>query len=162
MRSTSEQHPLGRPRGPISQTCASCCWSALRGPGPRVLRCLAASHSPGAVLPRVDPDEPSCDRWEAEPQCLDCNACCGPAYDVVEISLRDPVRDAHPELVEMVDGRARILRSESGHCAALLPGGACSIYDSRPACCRLFEKLGPNCIHARRRAGLSGRWSKPL
>jgi hypothetical protein len=156
MTSHSQIHPLGRPLGPVDQNCAGCGWATLRGPGPRVLRCVAAG---GSVLPRVDPAQQCCDRWESEPDCLSCTACCGPAYDVVELSPRDPVRRTHPELVEKVGGRYRIQRAATGNCAALRPTGECAIYDARPSCCRLFEKLGPNCIHARRRAGLSPPWS---
>ena len=127
------RHPLGHPYGPVERTCASCAWSRLRGPGPRVLRCLAAG---GKSPPRVNPDERCCVRWEEEPDCIGCNACCGPAYDVVEVGTRDPVRSAHPELVTRVDGRYRLHRDDQGRCAALGSDGHCRIYSARPVCCR--------------------------
>ena len=150
------RHPLGHALSAEDVRCGDCSWSTLQGPGPRVLRCLAAG---GLVPPRVEAQQHGCDRWEVEPDCLKCNACCGPAYDVVEVGLRDPVRSRHPDWVEHADGRHRIRRTPSGHCAALQVDGQCQIYSGRPSCCRAFEKLSANCIHARRRAGLSPSWS---
>jgi Fe-S-cluster containining protein len=106
----------------------------------------------------VRADWRGCAAWEAEPACLDCAACCGPAYDAVEIGPRDPVRKAAPTLVVVRDGRIQIARTADNHCAALGPGNRCRIYDDRPRCCRGFEKLGANCLDARRRVGLSPRW----
>ena len=41
---SSAVHPLGMPFGNENQTCQTCAWSMLRGPGPRVLRCVAAGY----------------------------------------------------------------------------------------------------------------------
>lgn len=156
MMTSGPFHPLGHPLSVDDVRCGECCWSVRKGPGPKVLRCLAAG---GLIPPRVEAQQHGCDRWEADPDCLECNACCGPAYDVVEVGTRDPVRASHPKWVEKADGRYRIRRTSSGHCAALLEDGRCRIYAGRPRCCRDFEKLSANCIHARRRAGRSQSWS---
>ena len=156
MTEIPQRHPLGHPHGRKEHSCASCAWSSMRGPGPKVLRCIAAGIRPS---PRVEPQWRCCEKWEAEPDCVQCNACCGPAYDVVEVGARDPARNAHPALIVQEEGRYRLRRRDSGRCIALQADGNCEIYSSRPACCRLFVKLGPNCIYARRRVGLSETWS---
>jgi hypothetical protein len=150
--STPEHHPLGPPWGTERSTCGSCAWSRLAGPGPKVLRCVAAGGR------RTDPDERGCSQWEADLDCLDCAACCGPAFDAVEISPRDPVRKLHPDRVVTIDGRHQIPRTASNHCSSLGSGNRCQIYEDRPRCCREFERHSANCIFARRRVGKSGPW----
>ncbi len=95
--------------------------------------------------------------WEGALDCLACAACCGPAYDAVELRRGD-VR--HPDLVIVKDGRAQIARTATNFCAALGDGNRCAIYADRPRCCRDFEKGGANCLDARRRSGKSPRWSE--
>lgn len=150
----SDRHPLGRPWGDAARTCSDCAWSRLRGPGPKVLRCLPGDDA------RVAPESRSCDRFEPALDCLACGACCREAFDAVEITRRDPVRRKHPDLVEEADGRLRIRRAPGNRCEALHPVTyECAIYADRPRCCRDFEKHGPNCLFARRRVGLTDSWS---
>ncbi|MEC8423107.1 MAG: YkgJ family cysteine cluster protein [Myxococcota bacterium] len=118
-----------------------------------MLRCARADDA------RVDPAERACDRFEAELDCLACGACCREAFDAVEITRRDPVRERHPGLVEESEGRLRIRRAPGNRCAALVPGGyECRIYPDRPRCCREFERGSANCIFARERVGLTSSW----
>jgi hypothetical protein len=150
------QHPAGRPWGSDAARCGGCAWARLRGPGPRVLRCEAA----GGL--RVEPGWRACDRHEPPLDCLSCGACCGPAYDVVEVSPRDPVRTAAPALLERREGRWQVRRAPGNRCAALREDSLhCTIYEHRPRCCRELERGGPHCLWARRRLGLSPRWAGP-
>jgi len=103
------------------------------------------------------PETRGCDLWEPVFDCLDCAACCGPAYDTVEVAPRDPVILLHPELIEKRDGRQQVMRAPGNWCAALLPDRRCRIYENRPLCCRGFTKGSDNCLIARRRLGLSPR-----
>jgi hypothetical protein len=147
-------HPAGRPWGPASARCGGCAWARLQGPGPRELRCQAAGGQ------RVEADWPACDRFEAPLDCLACGACCGPAYDVVEVSPRAPVRKAAPALLERREGRWQVRRAPGNRCAALREDSLhCTIYEHRPRCCRELEVGGPHCLWARRRLGLSPRWA---
>jgi len=146
------KHHLGVLLGSPEETCGSCVWSRLRGPGPKVLRCTAAANV------RVEAGWQACIGWEGSLDCLSCAACCGPAYDVVEVSMRDPVRQKQPGWVIQVDGRYQMKRRKDNHCQALGTGNKCQIYKDRPICCRDFEMSGVNCIFARRRLGLSKPW----
>jgi hypothetical protein len=150
-------HPRGRPWGPPTSRCESCAWSRLAGPGPRVLRCLAAPSS-GSVFSRVEPRWMGCDRWEDELQCQVCGACCGPAYHAVEVSTRDRVRAHHPDVLERSEGRWQVRRTPDNWCSCLNSDGLCTIYGERPRCCRDFERGGVNCLDARRRTGHSAGW----
>jgi len=154
----SVPHPVGRPWGPAGASCASCAWARLAGPGRPVLRCHAA---PGR--PRVPADAGACDRHEPGPfDCLACAACCGPAFDAVEITARDPARRALAPWVRRVDGRAQVARTADNHCALLQrPSNRCAGYADRPRCCRDFTAGTENCAWARRRAGRSPAWSAP-
>jgi hypothetical protein len=145
-------HPLGRPWGAASLRCGGCAWAVLAGPGPRMLRCEAGGRR------RVSAELRACDAWEAPLDCLACGACCREAYDAVEVSQRDPVRQSQPDYVERVDGRYRLLRTPDNRCAALGADLRCAIYADRPRCCRDFARHGPTCIFARRRLGLSEQW----
>jgi hypothetical protein len=152
----SPAHPLGLPQAragtdAAAATCATCAWRHVaRG----IERCRQA---PG---PRLDPGWPACERWEPEPDCQDCGACCRGAYDSVTVARRDPVVKAHPELIVVRETYVE-LRREGDRCAALHGGRApgeryvCAIYDDRPRPCREFERGGGNCLEARRRVGLS-------
>ena len=100
-------HPLGLEYGTDNhQTCGNCFWSSMAGPGPKVLRCVPSGQQ------RVDASWKGCSFWQKEIACLDCAACCGPAFDAVEVSQRDPVRKKHPRLIIRKDGR--IVRSLHG------------------------------------------------
>jgi Fe-S-cluster containining protein len=105
---------------------------------------------------RVDPSWPACERFEEKLDCQRCAACCREAYEVVELSRRDPFVRAHPELIEKIDERLVLLRRD-GRCPALSGDGpyACRCYDDRPRTCREFERGSANCLDARRRVGLS-------
>ena len=126
-------------------------WAARRGPGPQVRVCIASANQ------RVDPKGRGCDLFEPMADCLACAACCGPAFDAVEVRPRDPVRKAHPALIVRGPfGHDGIARSPSNHCAALnLQDNRCAIYEDRPRCCRDLAPGGEGCLFARRRAGLS-------
>jgi hypothetical protein len=142
-------HPTGLPAGTTAGSCESCAWRAGT-------RCRQA----GA---RVDPAWPACERFEAALDCQTCGACCRAAYHSVEVSRRDPVVKAQPQLV--VDrGSYLEIRRNGDRCAAL-EGGAvlhdtttryhCAIYDDRPRTCRDFPLGSAHCLTARRRVGLS-------
>ena len=140
-----ENHPIGLPWGDKKNVCGTCFWSRLFGPGPKVLRCVVSGNL------RVAPGSRSCSAYEDPVDCLDCGACCGPAYDAVEISSRDPVRKMHGELVIKHHGRLQIRRREGNYCAALMADNKCRIYDDRPQCCRGFARGSYNCLFARQR-----------
>lgn len=152
MSDEAQHHPLGVGWGPEQQSCATCCWSKLAGPGPKVLRCVASGNK------RVRGHWKACQFWEAALDCLDCAACCGPAFDAVEVSPGDPVRKKHPHLIARYDGRFHVPRTPDNHCVNLDSQNKCVIYDDRPRCCREFERGSANCIFARRRVELSQTW----
>ena len=151
-------HPLGIPWKKTVQdkeqkaTCGLCVWSKKAGPGPKVLRCKASGNK------RVESNWYGCINYEKELNCLECAACCGPAFDVVEVSPRDPVRKKQPQWINKSNGRYHVIRSESNYCSALNEDNTCAIYSDRPRCCREFTKGSANCIFARRRIGLSKKW----
>ena len=150
----TETHPLGPLLGKANEHCQSCAWSRLAGPGPKVLRCVASGNK------RVASEWPACQFWESELDCLTCAACCGPAFDAVEVSLRDPVRRTQPGCIVRIDGRYQVARTADNHCVNLdrTNQNKCVIYGDRPRCCRDFEQGSGNCIFARRRLGLSPSW----
>lgn len=137
------------------RTCGHCAWRDARG------RCRQASGA------RVSAEAAGCERWEGELDCQECGACCRAAYDVVQVSPRDPVRRKHPSLV-VVRGPFLEVRREGDRCAALAGGHiesaangarlepyACTIYEDRPKSCRDFERGGEHCLGARRKVGLT-------
>ena len=146
------QHPLGVDWGAEEKSCAECCWSRLAGPGPKVLRCVASGNQ------RIESGWRACQFWQEPLDCLTCAACCGPAFDAVEVSSRDPVRKKHPDRIIRKDGRYQVPRTSDNHCINLDSENKCIIYEDRPRCCRDFEQGSANCIFARRRVGLSGAW----
>jgi hypothetical protein len=132
-----------------SESCASCIWAHLRGPGTKKLRCVGTSFQ------RINPEWPACEHWTPKSlDCLDCGACCGPAFDVVEVSRQDPVRARQPDWIVKKDGRYQMKRRSNNTCQALQADMKCSIYSDRPQCCRDFERGSANCWFARRRIGL--------
>jgi hypothetical protein len=147
-----KKHPIGLGFGHQGKTCGECAWARLRGPGPKVLRCVAANNQ------RINPEWKGCSNWEDSHDCLDCAACCGPAYDAVEVAPRDPVRKKQPTWIVAVDGRYQLKRRSDNHCSALLNDNCCQIYQDRPKCCRDFEVGGDNCLFARRRLGFTKAW----
>jgi Fe-S-cluster containining protein len=138
---STADHPTGVAWGAENETCGTCAWASGR-------RCRASGK-------RIDPGWRACAMWEGALDCLACAACCGPAYDAVELRRGD-VR--HPDFAIVKDGRAQIARTATNHCSALGEGNLCAIYSERPRCCRDFEKGGWNCLDARRRSGKSPRW----
>lgn len=147
-------HPLGYPfLDDKKQTCATCFWSRLAGPGPKVLRCVPSGNK------RVDVQWKACSFWQPEEDCLDCAACCGPAFDAVEVSVRDPVRKKYPQLIKRKEGRFCVPRREGNFCSQLGKGNRCAIYSDRPQCCRDFTKSSGNCLFARQRVGRTGIWN---
>ena len=149
----ANKHPSGFEfsQSPVhkGQTCGTCIWGHIRGPGTKKLRCV------GSNFQRVEPSTPACEHWTIKTlDCLECGACCGPAFDVVEVSRQDPVRKIQPDWIIKRDGRYQMKRRENNTCAALGSDLKCCIYADRPQCCRHFERGGPNCWFARRRIGL--------
>lgn len=146
----AETHPCGFAWNPDStRTCGDCIWSKLRGPGPKKLRCVGFNHL------RVEATWTGCQFWtDTSLDCLTCGACCSAAYDVVEVSSRDPVRRLQPEWIVQREGRFQMRRRSNNTCAALESDLKCTIYSDRPRCCRDFERGGDNCWFARRRLQL--------
>ena len=145
-------HPTGLPAraaGADPATCSACVWR-------NNARCRQANAN-------VDPAWPACERFEAVLDCQSCGACCRAAYHSVEVSRRDPVVKAHPEMI-LDRGSYLEIRRNGDRCAAL-EGGAvehgtttryrCTIYDDRPRTCRDFTVGSAHCLTARRRVGLS-------
>ncbi|HEY0477129.1 MAG TPA: YkgJ family cysteine cluster protein [Kofleriaceae bacterium] len=147
-------HPTGLPArasadGAETATCDACAW-----------RTGARCRQAGA---RVDPAWPACERFEAALDCQTCGACCREAYHSVEVSRRDPVVKARPEMI--VDRGSYLEIRRCGERCAALEGGAiedgttmryhCAIYDDRPRTCREFTLGSAHCLTARRRVGLS-------
>lgn len=147
-------HPLGLPAGASARQCDSCAWRYEDRDG--FSRCRQAA-APGETGPRVDPTYPACALWEPALDCLACGACCREGFDVVGLSVRDPVVDAHPELV-IRRGARFVLRRQGAFCAALEKNETyrCRIYEQRPQACRELAAGGARCLEARRRVGLSG------
>lgn len=142
------------PLSPNRKTCEECFWSHKAGPGPKVLRCVQSG------MQRVEGSWPACILWEESMDCLDCAACCGPAFDAVEVSPRDPVRKLHPDILIKVDGRFCVQRREGNFCGQLQEkDNKCAIYKDRPRCCRDFTRGSANCLFARQRVGLSQFWT---
>ena len=143
---------LRPPLSPNCKTCHDCFWSHKAGPGPKVLRCVQSG------MKRVDPTWQACNLFEENIECLDCAAWCGPAFDAVEVSKRDPVRSLHPQILMMHDGRWCVKRRPGNFCSQLKEDNKCAIYAGRPQCCRDFTKGSANCLFARQRVGKSGFW----
>ena len=130
-------------------TCGTCVWRSNA-------RCRQADA-------KIDPAWPACERFEAALDCQTCGACCRAAYHSVEVSRRDPVVKARPELI--VDRGSYLEIQRNGDRCAALEGGAvehatttryrCTIYDDRPRTCRDFTLGSAHCLTARRRVGLS-------
>ena len=147
------RHPLGPALGPKGHTCGGCAWAHPAGPDGGDLRC-AASGGRG-----VSAHWHSCRFHESLLDCLQCSACCGPAFDAVEVDENDPMVDIHPTLLTRVFNRLQIRRTTDNHCAALERSSKrCRIYGDRPRCCREFERGSDNCVWARRRLGFSPPW----
>jgi hypothetical protein len=148
-----DAHPTGLPAGAGAGTCGTCAWRHDHRGG---ARCRQAEA-------RVEPSWPACERYEVALDCQTCGACCRAAYHSVEVSARDPVCKAHPELV-VNRGNYLEIRRAGDRCAALEGGIVehgtttryhCAIYDDRPRTCRDFTLGSVHCLTARRRVGLS-------
>lgn len=163
-----ERHAVGFPYGDTNETCGSCAWRYLGGPGRPVERCRQSAAGDGIGL-RTSSDSRACVRWERALDCQSCGACCREAYHSVTVAVRDPVVWKQPDLIVRLGPRFEIRRA-GDRCAALevstaagldSPRGgsartyACRIYDDRPRPCREFEAGGRHCLVARRRVGLS-------
>src|SRR5439155_12123103 len=82
------RHPTGLPpraEGAGDARCGDCAWRSNA-------RCRQANV-------RVDSSWPACERFEAALDCQTCGACCRAAYHSVEVSRRDPVVKAQPQLI---------------------------------------------------------------
>lgn len=78
--------------------------------------------------------------------CLDCGACCR-VFGVVEINQNDDVPSELRVQTEL--GYERMVTVDFV-CVCLCLNNQCSIYDKRPAVCRLFQVGGNLCEMARR------------
>jgi len=144
-------HPTGLPPRTAGDDarCGDCAWR-------HNARCRQADA-------RVDAAWPACERFEAALDCQTCGACCRAAYHSVEVSRRDPVVKAQPQLI--VDRGSYLEIRRSGDRCAALAGGLvehgtttryhCTIYDDRPRTCRDFTLGSAHCLTARRRVGLT-------
>ncbi|RMH42028.1 MAG: YkgJ family cysteine cluster protein, partial [Deltaproteobacteria bacterium] len=127
-------HRTGAPIPPwLNARCGDCAWRYRGGRGRAVDRCRQARGA------RVDAGDPACERFERALDCLACGACCREAYDAVELSPREPLVTARPDLIDRRGRRLRIARA-GGRCAALAPSApyACAVYELRPRTCREF------------------------
>ena len=69
------------------------------------LRCV------GTNFTRIESAWKACEYWTSQKlDCLDCGACCGAAFDVVEVSRQDPVRKRQPDWIVKRDGRYQMKR----------------------------------------------------
>lgn len=146
------EHPLGFPivEGSTtdnSKSCSNCVWAVTRGRHKH-------QYCVGAGYKKIESNFPACKFWLSSLDCLTCGACCGPAYDAVEVSRRDPVRKTQPDWIVQVEGRYQMKRRSNNTCLALQEDLCCTIYADRPKCCRDFAQGGSNCWFARRRLGL--------
>jgi hypothetical protein len=145
-------HPTGLPAraaDAAAATCSACAWRTNA-------RCRQANA-------RVNPAWPACERFEAALDCQTCGACCRAAYHSVEVSRRDPMVKARPDMV--LDRKSYLEVRRNGDRCAALEGGAiehgtttryhCTIYEDRPRTCRDFTLGSAHCLTARRRVGLS-------
>lgn len=150
-------HPLGVPWGQPGTTCGGCGWAQPDEDQPGTLRCAASG---GRVVTGA---WGGCCVHEPALDCFSCAACCGPAFDAVEVQPEDPVLGLHPSLMTEVFGRPQVRRTASNHCAALdRSDNHCRIYAERPQCCRDFTRASENCAFARRRVGRSPPWPEGI
>ena len=96
-----------------------------------------------AVFP-VETNVWMCNRhvfWQPEEDCLDCAACCGPAFDAVEVSVRDPF-EKYPQLIKR---KMVVLCETRGEfCSQLGKGNRCGYFWSTK-CCRDLQNHRWNC-----------------
>ena len=141
-------HESGVARASVAAQCGGCAW---RSPGGS---CRAAERRL-----RVAVVDAACARFVSALDCRSCAACCGPAFDCVDVGPREPFARRHRELLACdVEGRLSLRRDGAavGRCPSLDGEGpyACRHYDERPRSCRDFTVGSANCALARRRVGL--------
>ncbi|MCK6506101.1 YkgJ family cysteine cluster protein [Myxococcota bacterium] len=137
---------LEAPPPPEGATCGGCAFRA-RATG----RC--ARHAPR----RAPAAWPACPAFVAALDCQACGACCGPAYDCVEVGPDEPFARDHAALLVRAFGQLQLPRP-GGRCPCLegqAPQLTCRLYAERPQSCRDFPVGGRSCVEARRRVGLS-------
>lgn len=159
-RTARALHASGFPEGlDASLRCGGCAFMFAQGNG---FRCRKTERV-GRAHRKVKPELTACERFEAhftDEECARCGACCREAFDRVEVRAKDPVRKAHPALVQ-VDGFGAHLPRPGGRCVALQGDGGprtpyrCQIYAERPSSCADFAVRSEACLTARRRVGLS-------
>ncbi len=149
-------HPVGLPMPRAGSaasrgTCGDCGFVARRGRASRCVKTDARTHlSAGA-----------CERWEPALRCEPCGACCREAFDVIQVTPRDPFARAHRSLLVVREDGSLDLPRPGGRCPPLVGDGTeaapyrCSLHAERPRTCRDFERGGDACLTARRRVGLS-------
>jgi hypothetical protein len=144
--------PLARAGTAASaERCESCGFRARRG---RASWCLKAEAPTRA-------SDPGCERWEPEPRCEECGACCREAFDVIEVGAREPFARRHRALLVVRDGGSLDLPRPGGRCPPLRGEGTaeapyrCALHADRPRTCRDFTLGSAACLLARKRVGLS-------
>lgn len=155
-----------------SLRCESCAWCSNGN------RCVLSRK-------RVAQGDFACEHHEVAFDCTECGACCREAYDVVAVRKKDPAVRLVPEWLTptacgydlkrngtrcaALEGGRPLLPlipatpSERGEARQVTPPFeepsdtpfTCAIYDARPQTCRDFTRGSQNCLHARRRVGLS-------
>ena len=134
-----------------AERCGSCGFFARPD---RRGRCLKADAPTAGA-------EPACERWEPEPRCEDCGACCREAFDVIEVGARERFARKHRALLVVRDDGSLDLPRPGGRCPPLAGEGTpeapyrCTLHAARPRTCRDFAVGGEACLLARRRVGLS-------
>jgi Fe-S-cluster containining protein len=161
-------------------TCGSCSWASLRGPGTRVLRCMQAdSQRVDSQLPACERYESDIDCLTCGACCREAYdtvevGARDPAkkkhlHLMVERTGGLDMKREGARCICLRGGRElRVLRPSI---TSPRPGApaeppppryspegepfTCSIYEERPQTCRDFARGSDNCLHARRRVGLS-------
>jgi hypothetical protein len=134
-----------------SARCGECGFFAR---GERGGRCVKAGRPTRAELE-------ACERWEPALACETCGACCREAFDVIQVSRRDPFARKHASLLVVREDGSLDLPRPGGRCPPLRGDGSagapyrCALHDERPRTCRDFAVGGHACWTARRRVGLS-------
>jgi hypothetical protein len=133
------------------ETCSTCGFHARRG---RASVCLKADA-------RTTPHEPACERWEPQPRCEECGACCREAFDVIEVGAGEVFARKHRSLLVVRGDGSLDLPRPGGRCPPLRGEGTeeapyrCALHADRPRTCRDFTVGTEACLTARRRVGLS-------
>ena len=137
---------------PADARCGGCTWRHLPASGPSLPRCWRFPEAPA-----IRDDWPACPAFTAALDCQACGACCGPAYDCVEVERHEAIVQSHGHLLVEAWGQLQLPRP-GGRCVCLVgeaPRLSCTLYSLRPQSCRDFPVGEQSCLQARRRVGLT-------